>query len=192
MLVLVITTDDKLVNKVKAAGHNPMKCTAADRAPGMLASGEFDAVVLGPPFTEINAKTLKHKKIFKVSGSGKLPDYFIGKQANLFEDIEKSSKPNRKIRASNNNDEIDPSDLGKVLLVTTNIELAKYLSDLDLKIVTNAFSAEKVMNRELKVIIWDVPEEPPQTSGILTYRWGEDLRHLEDIIEVLNHTDLSL
>ena len=62
MIILAITTDDRLVNRLKEAGQI-IKCTSVDLTASMIDSGEFDAVVIGDPYTDINTQTLKHHNI---------------------------------------------------------------------------------------------------------------------------------
>lgn len=198
MFLLVITTDDKLVNQLKAMGH-VMKCTSAEMAADMIKSGEFDAVVLGAPYTDINIKTLKHDNVIVVKTKDDLNRFIKSKKKpSIFDEFsdgasEEPVKPIRKLRGVETEPEeiqINPKELGRILLVTTNMELVKYLIEFDLRIATTKYSATKALSEKPKIIVWNIEEEPMETPKVLLYKWGNDLLHKEDIIHILSNIDL--
>lgn len=197
MLMLAITTDDKLVKKLSTIGQ-VLKCTTADIAKDMIKSGEFDTVVVGEPYTNINTQALVHDNIVVINTPEDLNRLVKSKsKQRIFDEfadsIEETVKPTRKLRPVEPDPEVvqvNPKELGKVLLVTTNMELVKYLLEFDLRIATTVFSATKALKEKPKIIVWDLEVNPIEPPNVLLYRWGTDLRHKEDILQVLENTDL--
>lgn len=198
MFILAITTDDKLVNQLKNVGQ-VMKCTSAEMATDMIKSGEFDAVVLGSPYTDINVKTLKHDNVIVIKTKEDLTKFIKSKKKpSIFDEFasgvpDEVIKPVRKLRGAEPEPEaalVVPKEIGRILLVTLNLELVKYFSEFDIRIATTKYSAEKALPCNPKIVIWDIPEEPMEMTKVLLYKWGIDLLHKEDVIQVLKNTDL--
>lgn len=197
MLMLAITTDDKLVKKLGTVGQ-VLKCTTADIAKDMIKSGEFDTVVVGEPYTNINTQVLLHENIVVINTPEDLNRLIKPKsKQRIFDEftdsLEDTVKPIRKLRPVEPDPEVvqvNTKELGKVLLVTTNMELVKYLLEFDLRIATTVFSAKKALEERPQIIVWDLAVNPIEPPNVLLYRWGTDIRHKEDVLQVLENVDL--
>lgn len=200
MIILAITTDDKLINQLKSAGE-VMKYVSVDAAKTIINNSEINTVVVGDPYTDINPKMLGHNNVIIIKNKNDLNQFLkTKKKPNVFDEFNavinktpEEVKPARKMRAQ----EQDPQkavlkDLGTVLLVTTNIELVKYLSEFNIRVSTTCYSVLKAMTCNPKIIIWDLNTEPLEMGQILVYRWGQDLKHIEDVTQVLINMDISL
>lgn len=201
MFILAITTDDKLVNQLKNIGQI-MKCTSVDRADEMIKSGEFDAVIVGVPYTDINIKKLNHNNVIIVKDKNDIAKILKSKKkSNMFDEFASSimespeePKPTRKLRLSEKESEqaqVTPRELGRILMVTTNLELVKYFLEFDVRVTTTRYSAQKALFCKPKIVIWDIPQEPLENPNLLLYKWGTDILHKEDVINILANADLA-
>jgi arsenate reductase-like glutaredoxin family protein len=208
LVLLALTADSEVIEQLKTVAQ-VQNCTSIKEAKTFInvRNGEFNYVVIGEPYLsseEINK--LKHPAIIRISNQEEL-DLFLNQckeshSKDISVDLDslmQRVQPHKKeddlrqepsvIVQTVEAPKVNLKDLGRVLLVTTNIELARYLAVFDTRIATTKYSAQKALKWNPRIIIWDIPEEKMEVSGALIYRWGVDLKHLEEIQVVLENSN---